>query len=103
MVFAQQVLTLHAEYHNARDKHNLYGNGPNAYNIEERDEERIDGRHISMFWLSAGKYIRLVDVPGSLSGDIFRLRRDLPTVDGNFEIDGDEIHRIEVVPSQPEW
>lgn len=103
MDFAQQVLTLRAEYHIARDKHSLHGNGPNAYTIEERDEERIDGRHISMLWLSAGKYIRLIDVPGSLSGDILRLRKDLPDVDGNFEIDGDEIRQIDVVPPWPEW
>jgi hypothetical protein len=103
MNFAQQVFTLRAAYPAARDKHNLYGHGPNAYKIEERDEERINRRHISVFWLSTGKYIRLVDVPGSLSGDILRLKTDLPDVDGNFEIDGDEIRQIEVVPSRPGW
>jgi hypothetical protein len=102
MDIAQQILALRAKYHSARDKHNLYGNGPNAHRIEERDEERINGRHTSMFWLSSGKHIRLVDVPDSLSGDILRPQKDLPDIDGSFEIDGDEIRQIEVVPSWPD-
>ncbi|KAI1495740.1 kinase-like domain-containing protein [Biscogniauxia marginata] len=43
--------------------------------------------------------VRLYDIPGTLSGDILRMRRNLPEVNGHFEVDGDTIrpldHRLE--------
>lgn len=38
--------------------------------------------------------MRIFDVPGTLSGDILRLRRNLPYMTGYFEIDGDKIRPL---------
>ncbi|KAL8994461.1 MAG: hypothetical protein Q9188_007058, partial [Gyalolechia gomerana] len=48
-----------------------------------------------------GQCIRLADIPGTLSGDILRLRRDLPVLDGDHEITGDQIRRLEDAPEPP--
>jgi len=47
-------------------------------------------------------YIRLSNIPGTLSGDILRLHRNLPNLSDNWDIDGDVITKIESVPTPPE-
>ncbi len=42
-----------------------------------------------------GQCIRLYDIPGTLSGDILRLRRHLPVVSGHFEVDGDIVRPLD--------
>jgi hypothetical protein len=42
-----------------------------------------------------------VDIPGTLSGDILRLKQDLPQIEGNFAINGNEINMIETIPPRP--
>jgi serine/threonine protein kinase len=104
MEFTRQVYALRAEYCAARDNHNLYGNKPGAYRIEDEGGGRVDGNVVSSFWLSNDKYVRLVDIPNTLSGDILRLKEDLPEIEGNFEIAGNRIRSIEAVPPRdPEW
>jgi serine/threonine protein kinase len=39
--------------------------------------------------------VRIFDVPGRLSGDILRIKRNLPPVAGHYEIDGDEIRPLD--------
>ena len=48
------------------------------------------------------RYVRLFDLPGTLSGDILRLDRDLPALSGHFEIEGDVIRPLDSHPSPPE-
>ncbi|KAK3380743.1 hypothetical protein B0T24DRAFT_655964 [Lasiosphaeria ovina] len=47
------------------------------------------------------RYVRLFDIPGTLSGDILRLERNLPLVPGHFEIEGDVARTLERCPDYP--
>jgi serine/threonine protein kinase len=51
------------------------------------------------FWFEdgteLGQCVRILDVPGTLSGDILRLCRQLPSVSGHCEIDGDNIRPLD--------
>ncbi|KAI1171879.1 kinase-like domain-containing protein [Nemania sp. FL0916] len=49
-----------------------------------------------------GRYIQLSNISGTLSGDILRLRRNLPNLTDNWDIDGDKVTKIESVPIPPE-
>ncbi|KAJ3571142.1 hypothetical protein NP233_g3948 [Leucocoprinus birnbaumii] len=42
-------------------------------------------------WYANGLYVKIRDVPGSLSGDILRLRVNVPPLNGHSEIIGDDI------------
>jgi hypothetical protein len=100
MDFVQKVQDLREKYRLLREKHNIFGFGDPI--IEDRFTERKNGRDIELYWLSTGQHIRLVDIPNTLSGDILRLKQDLPVIEGSFEINGDEIHVIEVAPLPPD-
>ncbi|KAJ5833606.1 hypothetical protein N7474_001917 [Penicillium riverlandense] len=70
--------------------------------------ERVGGRKVESFWYEDeqdeavfGTFVRLVDIPGTLSGDILRLLKDLPSIEGHFEIDGDIIRQIANPPKPP--
>ena len=45
--------------------------------------------------------IRLANKPDTLSGDILRLPRNLPLLNGNYERIGDQIHALENTPLPP--
>jgi hypothetical protein len=63
--------------------------------------ERIDGSHIETHWFEDGQCVRLADIPGMLSGTVLRLLQDLSPMDGPFEIWGNEVRKLEVVPKPP--
>lgn len=46
--------------------------------------------------------MRIFDVPGTLSGDILRLHRNLPAMSGHFEVDGDDIRPLDCCLKHPE-
>jgi hypothetical protein len=50
--------------------------------------ERIDGHTAESFWYEESadgyQYVRLFDIPGTLSGDILRLRQNLPDIKGDL-------------------
>jgi hypothetical protein len=50
------------------------------------------------FWFEDGtehgQCVRIFDVPGTLSGDILRIKRGLPPRAGHYEIEGDEIRPL---------
>ncbi|OCH92255.1 kinase-like protein [Obba rivulosa] len=48
-------------------------------------------------WYGAGPqyYVRIIDVPGKLSGDILRFHRDIPRYECNLEVIGDVVREIE--------
>jgi hypothetical protein len=77
-----------------REKSNLF----DRYVIDVATE-RVQGRDPEIFWFEdgtpLGQYVRLVNICGTLSGDILRLRRNLPQHQGHFEVDGDTIRPIE--------
>jgi hypothetical protein len=68
--------------------------------------ERIDGHTAESFWYEESadgyQYVRLFDIPGTLSGDILRLRQNLPDIKGDFEIHGETVRLIEAAPLPPE-
>jgi hypothetical protein len=45
--------------------------------------------------------VRIFDVPGTLSGDILRLYRNLPLSSGHFEIDGDNVRPLKCCLEYP--
>ncbi|KAG6859907.1 hypothetical protein C0995_002117 [Termitomyces sp. Mi166 len=47
-------------------------------------------------------YLKVIDHPGLLSGDIFRLLVPIPPLDTHAEIDGDTIRVVPFVPRPPE-
>jgi len=99
MDFAQQVQALRHEYRLLRDNHDFIGLDNSL--IDESNGERINGRVTESFWLKSGNFLRLVDIPDTLSGDILRLKQALPQIEGNFEINGNEITKIEAIPPRP--
>lgn len=97
IVFGEKVLALRAEYEQMRDRSNLFP--PNGRQVLGQFRKFIEGRWIEEFWIqdgtSFGQCVRLVDIPSTLSGDILRLHRDLPPLEGHTEIDGNTIRKIE--------
>ena len=73
----------------------------------------VDGTVYSTYWYENDVYvqdqnnyqcIRLADFLGTLSGDVLRLERNLPTLDatGNFEVIGDQVRPLIHAPSPPD-
>jgi hypothetical protein len=54
-------------------------------------------------WLKSGNFLRLVDVPNTLPGEILRLKKAMPPIEGNFEINGNEINTIKSIPPRPTY
>jgi hypothetical protein len=58
------------------------------------------------FWIKdgtpSGQCVRIYDVPGTLSGDILRLRQALPNHDGHFQVHGDNITPLDSLIPLPE-
>ncbi|KAI9807718.1 MAG: hypothetical protein M1826_004485 [Phylliscum demangeonii] len=101
--FSEAVRDLRARYEEKRKRTNLFS--PGGPQVMEADSERRDGIRIETFWRNdgtpQGQCVRLVDRPGTLSGDILRLLRDVPPLPGHAEIDGDSIRELAVAPPWP--
>ncbi|KAI9747583.1 MAG: hypothetical protein M1815_004074 [Lichina confinis] len=102
--FSKVVDKLRAEYQTMRDNTNLFP--PKGRVPISITGERVDGRDAMVYWFDdgteTGECVRIVDVPGKLSGDILRLHQNLPPFKGHIEIDGDEINAIENPSKAPE-
>ena len=101
--FALQVQRLRSEYNTRRfERSNLYP----GCEILAQDTRTEAGIEKWTYWMANGtqnvRYIRLSNIPGTLSGDILRLYRNLPNLSDNWDIDGDKIMKIEIGPSLPE-
>ncbi|KAI9780938.1 MAG: hypothetical protein M1835_004380 [Candelina submexicana] len=98
--FVQAVSDLRANYQKARDSTRLVP--PVGLPVLDRSIDVVGNIVHHTYWYEDGsphgQRIRLADIPGTLSGDILRLRRDLPILDGNHEIIGNEICRSGDVP-----
>ncbi|KAI1456462.1 kinase-like domain-containing protein [Annulohypoxylon moriforme] len=101
--FAKEVHRLRADYERQRDSTNLVP--PTGQRVIDQDIDVVDGNAIHTYWYedgtSKGQCIRLADIPGTLSGDILRLRQDLPVLKGDHEIIGDQIRPLKHAPSPP--
>ncbi|KAJ8131364.1 hypothetical protein O1611_g2261 [Lasiodiplodia mahajangana] len=102
--FASQVQHFRSEYNKLRfETSNLYP----GCEILAQETKTEGGIEKWSYWMANGitahgRYIRLSNIPGTLSGDILRLRRNLPNTTDNWDIDGDKIAQIENVPVPPE-
>lgn len=103
--FQDEVLRPRAEHEERRLRTNLYppGGRPNI----ELDVHHGEKSHMT-YWFEdgdspLGQCIRVFDVPGTLSGDILRLRQQLPIRPGHFEIDGDGIRELERCLPHPDF
>ena len=109
--FKQQVFHLRALYQEQRDATNLFS--PTGRAVSGYSVDAVDGIVTYTFWYECDdaspkvqkryQVIRLVDNPGTYSGDILRLQRNLPVQDStiSYEINGDDIRQMEQVPQLP--
>ncbi|KAI2463227.1 kinase-like domain-containing protein [Annulohypoxylon bovei var. microspora] len=101
--FAQAVSHLRADYQKVRDGTRLVP--PAGRLVIEQSIDVVGSLVYHTYWYNdgspQGQCIRLADIPGTLSGDILRLRQDLPILDGDHEIVGDQIRRFEDAPKPP--
>lgn len=101
-LFSQEVIRLRAEYQAKRQKSNAFP--PAGPAILDMEVVPGDKPAVGIWYKDdtpLGQYVRLFDVPGTLSGDILRLERDLPVVKGHYEIDGDVIRNLDKCPNHP--
>lgn len=122
--FSDVVLRLRAEYNEMKARSNLIP--PLGRFPAEEATERVDGHLVESFWFEDSgdattgaappsgdvqdplppppktiQYVRLHDLPGTLSGDILRLRRDLPAMTGHYEIEGNMIRPLAGAAPEP--
>ncbi|KAM0669241.1 hypothetical protein MY8738_003957 [Beauveria namnaoensis] len=101
--FSKQVRRLRADYEQRRLATNLFP--PSGLPVLELHLERGD-KSFMTFWYEDGtkhgQCVRIFDVPGTLSGDILRLHRNLPAMSGHFEVDGDDIRPLHCCLKHPE-
>ena len=111
--FMEQVRRLRAVYMEKRDSTNLVP--PAGRPVFDLSVEAVDGTVYYTYWYEndvdvqgdQNQYqsVRLADIPGTLSGDILRLERNLPTLDatGNFEIIGNKFRPLTHAPPPPHY
>jgi hypothetical protein len=103
-MFSDEVRRLRAEYHGKRQASNLFP--PAGRPI--LDAENVPGPRPSVrYWFGnidtePDGYVRLFDLPGTLSGDILRLERGLPpSIPRHCEVEGDIIRPLDQCPQLP--
>lgn len=109
--FMQELVRLRANYMAKHDSTNLFP--PTGHAVLGYSEDVVDGIVGHTYWYNCDndiskaqtqyQAIRLVDIPGTCSGDMLRLERSLLTLDFklSYEIIGDEIRQIEPAPQLP--
>ncbi|KAF1990354.1 hypothetical protein K402DRAFT_444333 [Aulographum hederae CBS 113979] len=105
--FDEDIRRLRAAYQQKRDSTNLFP--PVGNSIWDIDIDTVNGtvRYTYWFELDCGKLqcIRLLDIPGTLSGHILRLNQNLPPLDSgkDYEINGDEVVVLDNAPDPPDF
>ncbi|CAL5875039.1 uncharacterized protein PFLUO_LOCUS9342 [Penicillium psychrofluorescens] len=102
--FSQEVVRCRQEYQEMRQASNLF---PPATNPILDMTNSPPGEKPSMtIWYEdgteMGTSVRLYDIPGTLSGDIFRLRKNLPSATGPFEVEGNTVRQLDHCLEPPE-
>ncbi|KAK6855649.1 hypothetical protein PG995_007800 [Apiospora arundinis] len=101
----QQVERIPNDWERTRDSSNLFP--PAGKPILDMDNV-LGEKPCMILWYEDGpdsdseQCVRLYDIPGSLSGDILRMRRNLPEISGHFEIEGDTIRKLDHPLEAPE-
>ena len=102
--FIDAVSLLRTQYQRKRDRTNLVP--PTGRPVIDQSVDVIDSVVYYHFWYEVDstrcQYIRLANISDTLSGDILRLRQNLPMLDGDYEINGDQIHLLKHVPPIPD-
>ncbi|KAF2022143.1 hypothetical protein BU24DRAFT_488419 [Aaosphaeria arxii CBS 175.79] len=103
--FINEVLARRLEYRKRRQETNLFP--PRGRPILEQMSESDSGPVPSeTFWIEDGtpfgQCVRIYDVPGTLSGEILRLRQPMPQYDGHFQVHGDDITPLDSSIPLPE-
>ncbi|KAL8910876.1 MAG: hypothetical protein Q9171_003875 [Xanthocarpia ochracea] len=117
--FTQEVRRLGEDYQRKRDETNLLSSA--GCSIVDLSLDWMNGVVCYTYWYehedngkdvdskdggSQDRYqcIRLTDEPGTLSGDILRLEKNLPAsvLKGNHEIMGSQIRPLDTVPALPD-
>lgn len=98
--FSDQVIQLRSDYQQLRAATNLVAR-------PIIDAQSVGGEKPSViYWYDdgteQGQCVRLYDIPGPLSGDILRLRRNLPSVSGHFQVDADAVRPLDIYLEPPE-
>lgn len=102
--FIKEVRALRKQYENTCRRHDMRLAGQP---VRSTSIDIIQGIEFHVFWYgdsgSRGQCIRIADIPGTLSGEILRLREDIPRLDGDHEIVGNEIRSLvgEEAPCPP--
>ncbi|KAK3376201.1 kinase-like domain-containing protein [Lasiosphaeria ovina] len=93
--FMVAVRRLRAAYQELRDATNLVP--PGGQYVVWNDMDTVDGENC--------RIIRLADIPGSLSGDVLRLKRNLPPLDaeGDYIIVGNGVYYLPNPPPFPRF
>lgn len=101
--FGNILRGLRDAYQKKRDSTNCYP--PFQRPLVDLDAKKVNGTYEYSWWYEDEKsnirYLRIHDVPGSLSGNILRLRDNVPPVSGDCEIYGNEIRPVENASPPP--
>ncbi|ESZ94317.1 hypothetical protein SBOR_5313 [Sclerotinia borealis F-4128] len=107
--FDEDIQRLRAAYEQKRNSTNLVP--PIGRPNWDISIDVVDGTVIYTYWFELDdnklQCIRLADIPDTLSGDILRLNRNLPTSiwnsRNNYEIIGDKVTELNNAPSPPDF
>lgn len=95
----KEVQRLRDDYEKLREQCTFVGP------IINMSTENAGGFEIQTYWFDNdtdyGRCIRLYNIPGTLSGDILRLRQNLPPIDGHLDIEGDMVRSIHELLAYP--
>jgi len=105
--FVSTVQDLRAEYETKRQSTNLYFVEGRAIldvviEIAKYGDKDVD---VYLYWFEQGSdiiFIRLSDIPGTLSGDVLRLYCNLPPHTGHLEIHGNRFRPLHDAPPVPQ-
>lgn len=101
--FAAEVHRLRSEYETLRNAFDT--SSPRGRPNIDGSIEEVDGVDHMIYWKECDgsrlQYVRLANIPGTLSGNILRLRANLPFRDDDYEIVGDKITALDNAPEPP--
>lgn len=104
--YSEQLHALRKLYAKGCETHSLERVG--GRRLKDTSIDKIQGIEFQIFWYengtSRGQYVRIADIPGTLSGEILRFRQGIPELHGeDHEIVGDEIRPLagQEVPPGP--
>ena len=99
---AEDVPRLRDDYIKKRDSTRLVS----GRRVLDTSIDRVDDIAYHTYWYHDGRpqgqCIQLADIPGTLSGDILRLRQGLPSLEGDHTIVGNHVRPLQNTPKLPE-